>query len=506
MMVKLIQPSDCLSDFFGNAPVALHLQAEDGSIKLANEALAELLGYALADLERENFFNFYVDTNLARDHRSRLRAGETLHSQEVALRSLDDRIKTVLLSTNVRWESGRFVYARCFSRHIPELKEAVASLAEADARKAAILEASLDAIITMDGDGRLLDFNRAAELTFGYTREQAIGRQLSELIVPPRLRVAHEEGLRRFLRTGEGPVIGKRVEISAMHANGHEFPVELSIAVARTQAPLFTATLRDIAERQRADQKLRDTLTALEESEAALRLADVRKDEFIATLAHELRNPLAPVRTAAEILARPDIGHERVQKFVDIIRRQVAVMARLLDDLLDVARVSKGKLELRRTSTLAGDVVGLAVQTVQPLLDAKGQELDIQQADPALILFIDPVRIAQVLTNLLANASKYSNAGQRIRLRAWAGSTTAHFEVSDDGIGFTQEAAADLFVTFSQLPEAAGRDQGGLGLGLALSMALVKLHGGTLEAASPGPGGGSRFTVILPIGSAGESL
>lgn len=501
-----MQANECLSDFFGNVPAALHMQAEDGTIKVANEALAELLGYEPADVERENFFDFYVDASQANDHRSRLRVGEMLHSQEVALRSRDGSIKIVLLSVNVRREAGQFVYARCFSRHISALKEAVASLSEADARKAAILEASLDAIITMDGDGRLLDFNRAAELTFGYTREQVIGKQLSDLIVPARLRAAHEDGLRRFLRTGVAAVIGKRVEISAMHAKGHEFPVELSIAVARTQAPLFTATLRDIGERQRAEQKLRDTLAALAQSESALRLADVRKDEFIATLAHELRNPLAPIRTAAEIIARPDIGHERVQKFVDIIRRQVAVMARLLDDLLDVARVSKGKLELRRASTPASDVVGLAVQTVQPLLDAKGQDLEIHQADPGLILWVDPVRIAQVLTNLLANASKYSDAGQRIRLRAWSDSTAAHFEVRDDGIGFAQEAAAELFVTFSQQPEAAGRDQGGLGLGLALSLALVKLHGGTLEAASPGPGGGSKFTVTLPMGTAGHSL
>lgn len=489
-----------LRDFFDNAPVGLHWQLSDGTIQAANFALASLLGYARDELVGANFFDFHADPAMAVDLQDRLARGETIHSQKVVLRTSDGSPRDVLYSASALWENGRFVRARCFTRSIPLLAHAMQALADADARKAAILEASLDAIITMDAEGRLADFNQAAERIFGYSRQQAVGQKLSTLLIPPRLRQAHELGLRRYFETGTGPVLGQRVEIDAMRASGEEFPIELSIAVVHGEPPMFTATLRDITQRKQAERALQETLAALQRSETALRDADRRKDEFIATLAHELRNPLAPVRTAAEILGRRGIGPERALQAADIIRRQVSVMARLLDDLLDIARVTKGKLELRRLPTRVLETVRLACDTVRPALERRQQHLRTDLRLPeSLAASMDHVRISQVLSNLLTNASKYSDPGRTVTLRALLRDDALVFEVQDEGIGFRPELAAKLFDMFSQLPESNGRHQGGLGIGLALSLELVRLHGGTLEAFSAGPGRGATFTVTLPL-------
>ncbi|TFZ00972.1 PAS domain S-box protein [Ramlibacter henchirensis] len=491
---------DDLSDFFDNAPVGLHFQTEDGRIRQSNHALAELLGSTREQLAGQSFTAFYADSVLAADHLERLRKGEDLNSAEVTLRSREGAERHVLVSASVLRNDGRFIHARVFTREIPALRRAIDALAQADARKAAILDASLDAIITMDAEGRLLDFNRAAESIFGYRRHEAIDRRLSELIIPPRLRAAHEAGLRRFLDSGIGPVIGRRIEVEAMRADGQEFPVELSIAVVHGAPPMFTATLRDVTERLRAERELQEALQALQQSESALRAADRRKDEFIATLAHELRNPLSPVRTAAEILARRGLRPEKIDLAVDVIRRQVSVMSRLLDDLLDVARVARGKVELRKELIAVGDVLRLAMQTAQSMLDAKSQRLELQShVDLDLRLSADPVRLAQVLVNLLTNASKYSDPGQVITLRCCSTGESVLFEVEDRGIGFSSAEAERLFSLFTQLPGSAGRAQGGLGVGLALARSLMQLHGGTLQAHSRGPGQGATFRATLPL-------
>src|SRR5207249_10337587 len=171
-----------------------------------------------------------------------------------------------------------------------------ARLRESEVRKAAILETALDCIITIDHEGNVIEFNPAAERTFGYRREQVVGRQLADLIIPPSLRAQHRSGLIRYLATGEGPVLNQRVEMPALRADGTEFPVELSITRIPTgEPPVFTAHLRDISERKQLEHGLRQRLLELAE-------ADRRKNEFLSILSHELRNPLAPIRNAVELL------------------------------------------------------------------------------------------------------------------------------------------------------------------------------------------------------------
>jgi len=242
----------------------------------------------------------------------------------------------------------------------------------------------------------------------------------------------------------------------------------------------------DISERMRNEQLLRE--------------GDRRKDEFLATLAHELRNPLAPIRQATLLAMSPHASDEQKRWSCEVIDRQVSHMALLLDDLLDVSRITRGALVLRRSPTDLAGVIASAVETARPLIDAKGHELLLDVDAQPIVFEADSLRVAQVVANLLTNAAKYTDPGGRIVLRAGRQGEAILIEVQDNGIGIAPDAIPEAFRMFAQLRHAGERTRGGLGIGLALSQGLVELHGGTLSASSEGPGRGSVFSVRLPVG------
>src|SRR5688572_16443784 len=247
----------------------------------------------------------------------------------------------------------------------------------------------------------------------------------------------------------------------------------------------------DVTGRRRVESRLR-------QSEEALRKADQRKDEFLATLAHELRNPLAPIRTAAEMLTLPNLSDEQLSWSRQVIYRQVEHMSRLLDDLLDVARITRGKLHLRLQPVDLGTVVDTAVEAARPLIAARKHGLTVDLPPEIPSFDADPVRLAQVLSNLLTNAAKYTDSPGRISLTARIDNEKLRISVKDNGIGLSPAALADIFTMFSQVHDSHARTEGGLGIGLALVKGLVDLHGGTIEVFSDGPGRGSEFVVALP--------
>jgi PAS domain S-box-containing protein len=251
-------------------------------------------------------------------------------------------------------------------------------------------------------------------------------------------------------------------------------------------------TSTDMEDAKRIEVRLRAT-------ESALRDADHRKDLFLATLAHELRNPLAPIRTAAHILGSPRLAPQQLQWAQSVIQRQVGHMALLLDDLLDIARITQGKLELRKKYVSLTDIVDSAVEEARPLLDGKNHQLAITLPSEEVTLSADPLRLSQILSNLLTNAAKYTDPGGHIELSGVVQSGTLCLSVKDDGIGIAPEALTRIFEMFSQIDSASARSGGGLGIGLALVKGLLELHGGTIDARSDGPGHGSEFIVRLPL-------
>jgi signal transduction histidine kinase/ActR/RegA family two-component response regulator len=240
------------------------------------------------------------------------------------------------------------------------------------------------------------------------------------------------------------------------------------------------------------------TQAAQREAEKALRLADRRKDEFLATLAHELRNPLAPVRHAVKVLDSETLTAAQDRWARDVIGRQVRRMALLLDDLLDVSRITQGRLDLKIETVSLSSIIEAAVETARPLIDTKRHRLTIDTPREPLNLKVDSLRLSQSLSNLLTNSAKYMDEGGQIFLTVALSTENVILTVKDTGIGLETEALAGLFEMFSQVRSAISRSEGGLGIGLALVKGLVELHGGTIDVRSAGAGLGSEFQILLP--------
>ena len=331
-------------------------------------------------------------------------------------------------------------------------------------------------------DGQLERFNSQWKAYTGLSAESALGRGWTAAV--------HPEDLPAARRVWEAARDGNRawqIEYRLRGANGswrwfHANAVPQIDAQGRVLRWFGTTT--DIEESKIVAQTLRD--------------ADRQKDEFLATLAHELRNPLAPIRTAVHLLSSPGVGEAARDRATEVIGRQVGHMARLLEDLIDVARITQRKLVLKNETVTAVSVMEAALEAARPLADAKRHTLTSTIDNPGAQLMADPVRVAQVLSNLLNNASKYTDPGGRIALDIRAQGDWLEFAVTDSGIGLEPGAIATVFAMFAQEHSAIDRSEGGLGIGLALAKGLVELHGGTITAASEGAGRGSRFVVRLP--------
>jgi PAS domain S-box-containing protein len=357
---------------------------------------------------------------------------------------------------------------------------------------AAIVDSSDDAIVSKTLEGRILSWNRGATRIFGYQPHEVIGKSIT-IIVPPELH-AEEMQILEKLRRGERI---DHFDTERVTKDGRRISISLTVSPVRAADGTVIAAskvARDISERKLAEQRL-------QQSEEALRLADRRKDEFLALLAHELRNPLAPIRYALAANKKPGRTPEQRKQTEEIIDRQVTHMSRLLDDLLDVSRITRGTLELKKTRTELTSIIGAAIETARPMLDAKQHNLALDLPTQPVQLEADLVRLAQVFSNLLINAAKYTDPSGRILLRARQEPGAVVISISDNGIGIAEELLPSVFTMFFQSREALGRAEGGLGVGLSLVRGLVMLHGGSVEAHSAGPGRGSEFTVRLPTGA-----
>jgi PAS domain S-box-containing protein len=356
---------------------------------------------------------------------------------------------------------------------------------------AAIVDSSDDAIISATPEGIITIWNAGAERLMGYTADEAIGRPVGILIPPER----QEEECKIFEQVRQGQRVD-HFETERLRKDGGRVPISLTAVPIRDGQGRITGIseiARDVSERNYMEEQLRQRT-------AQLQAMDRHKDEFLAMLAHELRNPLAPIKNAVSILRTKGLSDATILQWAqEIIDRQVEHLSHLVDDLLDASRIKHGKIVLQKQSTDLGGLILLAEKASAPLIEARNQRLITLPPPPGIYVNVDEARLIQVLSNLLDNAAKYSQEGSRIWLTTELQDPEVIIRVRDEGIGIPMELLPRIFDLFVQGDRTLDRSQGGLGVGLSLVKSLIEMHGGRVEAFSRGIGHGSEFTVRLPV-------
>ncbi|MBK9421213.1 MAG: PAS domain-containing protein [Flavobacteriales bacterium] len=345
-----------------------------------------------------------------------------------------------------------------------------------------ILTTTPDFAYIWSADYTFLYANKALLDLYGLTSEEYVGKSFRDVGYPEWHARMHEREVDEVVRTGK-PLRGK-IPFQSKGGGGIYDYIFMPVFGPDGQVEAIAGTTRDV--------------TALENAAEALKEADRRKDEFLAVLAHELRNPLAPLRSGVELLAAGVTPYE-VQQAREIMARQIDQMVHLVDDLMDLSRVNRGAIELKRDALRLRTVLEAALETVRPLIEAAGQTLHVEFHPIPIMVFGDPTRLAQIFTNLLNNATKYTVNGGRITVRSTVSHGRSVVTVSDTGVGIPKEDQTKVFQMFTQVDRRTDRQKGGLGIGLNVVQRLVQMHEGTISVSSEGSGKGSTFEVMLPL-------
>jgi PAS domain S-box-containing protein len=485
-----------LTDFIENSAVGLHWVGPDGIILWANKAELELLGYTRDEYIGHHIAEFHADSGVIQDILGRLTRDETLHSYEARLRCKDGSLRHVLISSNVRRQSGEFVHTRCFTRDITERRLTEEALRQSEERFAKAFKASPFALtITSLKTSQLLEINETFTRLSGYTREEAVGRTTLELGLWARPSDRVEE---IAMISERGQV--RDIEYRFRMKDGTERVGLLSAERIEIGGETCALTvIQDITEQKLAEAERNQMLEREQTLRAKAEEASRLKDEFLATVSHELRTPLTSILGWAHLLRTGPFTAGEAANALEIIERNARAQSQLIDDLLDVSRIITGKLrvDLRHVDPIS--FVEAAIEAVRPAAEAKGIRVQKIMDTGVSSVSGDPGRLQQVIWNLLSNAIKFTARGGNVQVRLERVNSHIEIAVSDTGAGITPEFLPHVFDRFRQADQRTTRKYGGMGLGLSIVRHLVELHGGTVRAESTGEGQGAVFTVLLPV-------
>jgi len=376
-------------------------------------------------------------------------------------------------------------------------------LESSEERLRLIFNTALDAVVTMNAEGLITNWNSEAQRTFGWSAQEALGRRLSETIVPRQHREEYDRGLEHFLKTGDGRKLRQRTEITALHRDGHEFPVEVATSPIKFGGQwIFSSFIRDITEHKRAQEELLNAKQAAEDANRA-------KSAFLANMSHELRTPLNAIIGYSEMLEEETKESGELSAVRDLQKIQSAGkhLLSLINDILDLSKIEAGKMGLHVETFDVPQMIEEIVTTVQPAVAKNGNTIQVEVAKNAGKMCADLTKVRQILLNLLSNACKFTDHGVislKVDRRTVATQDWMQFQVIDTGIGITPEHRENLFREFSQADTSISRKYGGTGLGLAITHRFIQLMRGTVSVESK-PGQGSTFTIHLPAELAVES-
>jgi len=357
-------------------------------------------------------------------------------------------------------------------------------------RLAAIVESSDDAIVSKDLTGRVTSWNRGAERLFGYSEQEMVGQSIR--VIVPRDRQAEEDEVLARIRVGEKV---EHYETLRQRKDGTLLPVSLTVSPivdGRGRVIGASKIARDITDRKLAELERTRLLASVQDANRV-------KDEFLATLSHELRTPLNAILGYLRMVREGAVDDDRQPQALEIIERNALSLKQMVEDILDVSGIVSGKIRLDVQDCDLMGVVREAVETVRPTADAKGVRLEAVAGPEPMVVAGDPVRLQQVVWNLLANAVKFTGRGGTVRVQLERGNDHVNMFVTDTGVGIATEFLPHVFERFRQADGGLSRERGGLGLGLAIARHLMELHGGSIRASSDGLGQGATFTLTLPF-------
>ncbi len=482
-------------DLFENTSDLIHFLNIDGIIELVNPAWLKALGYQKEDVEGRSIYEFIHEPCIKEYREVRSKAISTKESIELITTFMTKTNQEVVLEGQINFfdTNDNGIYTRGVCKNITARKKAEKEIENSEKRLKTFFQSGPDAIIVINQNQQILEWNPKAEAIFGFTADEVIGGSLSYTIIPPQYREAHNRGMMHFLKTGEGPVLNKTIEITALHKDGHEFYINLSISNVKLGGEwIFIAFLSDITHRKKTEE-------AFIRKEAELlqaKLLEEKKDGFISIASHELKTPLTTIKAYAQLALSlsKDKSPEDIKNCLLKVDQYASKLNFLVNELLDVSRIHGGKLSLNKTEVEMDTFLSEVLNSMQQITTTHAIVL---QNNEAVKVNADTLRVEQVITNIISNAAKYSPGKHTITVNSFKKDNTVIVSVTDEGIGIAEEKTTKIFDRFYRVDETA-KHFSGLGIGLFISSEIIKQHDGNIWVESR-EGEGSTFYFSLPL-------